>query len=61
MDNTSFTIFQSPISNDCLKVIFDDQTESQLLTKLLLQVTARELHNSLVSDPIDSGLKYARD
>ena len=22
-------VFQSPISNDCLKVIFDDQTEPQ--------------------------------
>ena len=53
--------FQSPISNNCLKVMFDDQTEPQLVQKLLLQVYIRELHNRLVSDPNDGGLKYARD
>ena len=41
--------------------MFDDQTEPQLVPKLLLQVSVRELHNILVSDPNDSGLKYARD
>ena len=61
MDNTSSSIFQSPISNDCLKVLLDDQTEPQLVPKLLLQVFVRELHNSLVSDPNDGGLKDARD
>ena len=44
-------VVQSPISNDCLKVMFDDQTEPQLVPKLLLQVSVRELHNILVSDP----------
>ena len=29
-------VFQSPISNGCLKVMFDDQTEPQLVPKLLL-------------------------
>ena len=38
-----------------------DQTEPQLVPKLLLQMSVRELHNSLVSDPNDGGLKYARD
>ena len=38
-----------------------DQTEIQLVPKLLLQVSFRELHNSLVSDPNDGGLKDARD
>ena len=38
-----------------------DQTEPQLVPKLLLQVSIRELHNSLVSDPNDGGLKDARD
>ena len=38
-----------------------DQTEPQLVPKLLLQVYVRELHNSLVSDPNDGGLKDARD
>ena len=54
-------VVQSPISNDCLKVIFDDQTEPQLVPKLLLQVSVRELHNSLVSDPNDGGIKDATD
>ena len=38
-----------------------DQTEPQLFPKLLLQVSVRELHNSLVSDPNDGCLKDARD
>ena len=54
-------VVQSPISNDCLKVMFDDQTEPQLVPKLLLQVSVRELHNSLVSDTNNGGLKDARD
>ena len=29
-------VFQSPIFNDCLRVMFDDQTEPQLVPKLLL-------------------------
>ena len=54
-------VVQSPISNDCLKVIFDYQTETQLFPNFLLQVSVRELHNSLVSDPNDDGLKDARN
>ena len=54
-------VVQSPISNDCLKVLLYDQTEPQLVPKLLLQVSVRELHNSLVSDPNDGGIKDARD
>ena len=54
-------VVQSPISNDCLKVMFDDKTEPQLVPKRLLQVSVRELHNSLVRDPNDGGIKYARD
>ena len=53
-------VVQSPISNYCLKAMFDDQTEPQLFPKLLLQVSVRELHNSLVSDPNYGGLKDAR-
>ena len=49
-------VVQSPVSNYCLKVFFGDQIESQLVPNFL-----RELHNSLVSDPNDDGLKYARD
>ena len=54
-------VVQSPISNDCLKVMFDDQTEPHLVPKLLPQVSVRELHNSLVSNPNDGGMKNARD
>ena len=41
--------------------MFDDQTEPQLVPKLLLQVSVRELRNILVSDPNDGGIKDARD
>ena len=41
--------------------MLDDQTEPQLVPKLLLQVSVRELYNSLVSDPNDGGFKDARD
>ena len=41
--------------------MFDDLTEPQLVPKCLLQVSVRELHNSLLSDPNDGGLKYAKD
>ena len=41
--------------------MLDDQTEPQLVPKSLLQVSVREVHNSLVSDPNDGGLKDARD
>ena len=54
-------VVQSPISNDCLKVMFYDQTEPQLVPKLLLEMSVREIHNSLLSDPNDGGIKDARD
>ena len=34
-------VVKSPISNDCLKVLLDDQIEPQLVPKLLLQVSVR--------------------
>ena len=52
-------VVQSQVSNDCLKVLLDDKTEPQLVPKLLLQVSVRELHNSLLSDPNYGGLKDA--
>ena len=52
---------QSPIYNDCLKFLLDDQIEPQLVPKFLLQVSLIELHNSLVSDPNNGGMKDARD
>ena len=41
--------------------MFHNQTEPQLVPKLLLQVSVRELHNNIVSDPNDGSLKGARD
>ena len=41
--------------------MLDDQTEPQLVPKLLLQVSVRELHNIPVSDRNDGGLKDNRD
>ena len=41
--------------------MLDDQTEPQLVSKFLIQVFVRELHNILVSDPNDGGLKDARE
>ena len=54
-------VVQSPISNDCLKVMLDDQKEPQIVPKLLLKVSVREIHNSLVSDPNSGGLNDTRD
>ena len=41
--------------------MLDDHTEPQLVPKSLLQVSVKKLHNILVSDPNDGGLKDARD
>ena len=54
-------VVQPPIYNDCLKVMFDDQTENQIVPKLLLQVSVREMHNSLVIGTNDGGIKDAWD
>ena len=54
-------VFQPTISNYCLKVMFDDETKLELVPELLLQVSIRELHNSLVGDPNYGGLKDAMD
>ena len=53
-------VVKSPIVNDCLKVKIDGHNELQLFPKLLLQVSVRELHNNLVSDTDDGGIKGAR-
>ena len=42
---------QSPIANYCIKLFIDGQVELQLFPKLLLQVLAREQHNSMVIPP----------
>ena len=54
-------VVQSPIVNDFMKVKIDDHTEPQLFTKLLLQVSVREIDNNLVIATKYDGLKEARD
>ena len=51
---------QYKVANDCLKQPIDCQVEPHLFTKLLLQVSVRELHNSTVIPPEEGGLKEAR-
>ena len=51
---------QSPIDNDCLKVKIDGPTEPQLVPKLLLHVSVREINKNLISDADNGGLKEAR-
>ena len=53
-------VVQSPIFNDCLKVNIYGHTEPKLVPKLLLQISVQELHNSLINDPLDGGIKEAR-
>ena len=53
-------VVQSPIAYDCLKVSIDGHYKPQLVPKLLLQVTIRELHNSIIISPEEGGLKEAR-
>ena len=53
-------VVKSPIFNDCLQVNIDGHTVSKMVPKLLLQVSVRELHNILVSDTNDEGIKEAR-
>ena len=54
-------VVQSQIVNDCLNVKIDGYTEPKLVSKLLLQVSAIELHNNLVSTTKDCVIKEARD
>ena len=52
-------VVQSPIVNDCLKVKIDGHNELQLVPKLLLHVSVRELHNNFFSATMDGCLKEA--
>ena len=54
-------VVQSPIDNDCLTVKIDVHNEPQLVTKLLFQVSIRELHNNLVSSTLHGGIEETRD
>ena len=50
-------VVQSPIFNDFLKVEIDGRIEPKLVPKFLLYVSVREIHNNLVRDTIDYGIK----
>ena len=52
---------QYTITNEFLKVAMNGHTETNIFTKLLLQISAREIHNSMVILPEEGGLKEARD
>ena len=52
---------KSPIANDGLKLSIDGQVENQLVTKLLLHVSVKELHNSMVGPPEEGLFKEAID
>ena len=52
-------VVQLPIVNGCLKIKIDGHNEPQLFPLLLLQVSVRELHNNLVSDTYNGGIKEA--
>ena len=54
-------VVQSPISNYCLKLNSDVHTEPQLVPKFLLKLSVQELHNRLVGNTIDDGLKETID
>ena len=54
-------VIQSPIVNYCLEVKIDGYTEPQMVPKLLLQVSVRELHNNIVITTKYGGLKEERD
>ena len=44
-------VVQSPIANDYLEVSIDSHYGPHVVLKLLLQVSVRELHNSMVRPP----------
>ena len=54
-------VVQSPIFNYCIKVNIDGHTGPQIVPKLLLRVSVGEIHNRLVSYPVDGELKEAID
>ena len=49
---------KSQIFNDSMKAKIDGHIESQLVPKLLLQVSVRELHNNIVSNADNHGLNH---
>ena len=54
-------VVQSSIFNNSMKVKINGHTEPQLVPKILLQVSVRELHKNIVSNADNGGLKEARD
>ena len=53
-------VVQLPIFNYCLRVKIYGHTELQLVPKLLFQFYASKLHNNIVSNTYNGGLKEAR-
>ena len=57
LDSATFSVFQSPITNYCLKLFIGGQVETQLVPRLLLRIYVREVYNSMVSPPEEGVLK----
>jgi hypothetical protein len=51
----------SPIAKDTLLVLSKETGEKEGVGKLLLEISVRELHNSLIGLVEDGGLASARD
>ena len=54
-------VVTSLIFKYCLKVNIHGQNRPQIVPKFSLDVSVQELHNILVCDPEDGGLKEAKD
>ena len=50
-------VVQFPIANDFPKISIGGHSEPQLVSNFLPQVSAQELHNSMVSPPEEGGIK----
>ena len=50
-----------PITNYCLYLYIDGKSKKYLIPKLLLQVSVREIHNSMGVPPEEGGLKEVKD
>ena len=54
-------VVQYPTTNDCLQFSIGVYYETQLVPRLLSQVSVQELHNSMVIPPEEGGLKEEID
>ena len=60
MYNKSFTCYFSPIKNECVKINVTGKYENNFVSKLLLKISFRELHNNMVRPVSQGGLPETR-